>query len=214
MAEQVELEVTPREVVGKATKKLRRVGIIPANISGHNLESEAVQIDAITFARLLRQHKTTGIFALKHQGGATQNALIRHVQHEPSTGKILHIDFFRVDMQEKLSARVPLNYVGESPAVKLEGGVLLHLLETLEVECRASDIVDSLDIDISSLTELESTLHASDVQLPVNFTLITDPAEPIAKVSAPRVEEPTVAETPAEGASETETPASDVQNEA
>ncbi|HCI79163.1 MAG TPA: hypothetical protein DHW02_05700, partial [Ktedonobacter sp.] len=95
MAEQVELEVTPREITGKSTKKLRRAGIIPANISGHNQDSEAVQIDAVTFARLLREHKTTGIFALKQQGSATQNALIRHVQHEPKSGHILHIDFFR-----------------------------------------------------------------------------------------------------------------------
>ena len=214
MAEQVELEITPREVTGKSTKKLRRVGIIPANISGHNQDSEAVQIDAVTFARLIRQHKTTGIFSLKQPDGATQNALIRHVQHEPSTGHILHIDFFRVDMQEQLTGRIPLNFVGESLAVKNEGGVLLHLLEAIEVGYRASDIVNSIDVDISSLTELDSMLHASDVKLPENFTLITDPAEPIAKVNATRAEESAVAaeatETPAENSGAT--PASDVQN--
>ena len=212
MAEQVELEVTPREITGKSTKKLRRAGIIPANISGHNQDSEAVQLDAVTFARLLREHKTTGIFALKQQGGATQNALIRHVQHEPKSGHILHIDFFRVDMQENLTVKIPLNFVGESLAVKNEGGVLLHLLEALEVECRASDIVDSLDVDITPLVELDSILHASDVKLPANYTLVTDPAEPIAKVNVTRAEESAeaAAETPAENTGET--PASDVQN--
>jgi len=211
MAEQVELEIMPREITGKSTKKLRRAGIIPANISGHKQDSQAVQIDAVTFAHLIRQHKTTGIFSLKEQGGATQNALIRHVQHEPSTGHILHIDFFRVDMQEQITGKIPLNFVGESPAVKNEGGVLLHLLEALEVEYRASDIVDSIDVDISSLIELDSVLHASDVKLPANFTLVTPPTELIAKVNATRAEESTAA---AETTSETTTtaPASDVQN--
>ena len=213
MAEQVELEVMPREVTGKSTNKLRRVGIIPANISGHNQDSQAVQIDAVTFARLIREHKTAGIFALKQQDGAIQNALIRHIQHKPSTGHILHIDFFRVDMQEQLSMRVPLNFVGESPAVKNEGGVLLHLLEALEVKCSATDMVSNLEVDISSLTELDSMLHASDVKLPANFTLVTDPSEPIAKVNATRAEES--AETTATPAENTAaTPASDVQNEA
>lgn len=211
MAEQVELEVMPREITGKATKKLRKAGIIPANISGHHQDSEAVQIDAVTFTRLVREHKTKSIFALKQPGGATQNALIRHVQHQPSTGKVLHIDFFRVDLQEQLTVKVPLNFVGESPAIKNEGGILLHLLEALEVECRATDIVDSLDVDISQLTELDATLHASDVKLPANFTLVTDPAEPIAKIEAPRVEEPTT-ESATAGENAAGTPASDVQN--
>jgi large subunit ribosomal protein L25 len=213
MAQQVELEVMPREVVGKASKRLRKAGIIPANISGHHQESQAVQIDAVTFARLLREHKTTNILSLKMQGGATQTALVRHIAHEPSTGKILHIDFFRVNLQEQLTTRVRLNFTGESPAVKIEGGVLLPLVETIEVECRAADIVDSLDVDISSLTELDAMLHASDVQLPTGFTLVTDPAEPIVKVNAPRVEEPTT-ETETTGTDDAATPASDVQNEA
>jgi len=81
-----------------------------------------------------------------------------------------------------------LRFVGESPAVKNEGGVLLHLMEAVEVECTASDIVDNIEVDISSLTEIDATLHASDVKLPANFTLVTDPEEPIAKVAATRAE--------------------------
>ncbi|HCI79164.1 MAG TPA: 50S ribosomal protein L25, partial [Ktedonobacter sp.] len=97
---------------------------------------------------------------------------------------------------------------------KNEGGVLLHLLEALEVECRASDIVDSLDVDITPLIELDSILHASDVKLPANYTLITDPAEPIAKVNVTRAEESAEAEAAAETSEENagETPASEAEN--
>ena len=101
--------------------------------------------------------------------------------------------------------KVPLRFVGEAPAVKDVGGVLLHLLDTLEVECTASDIVDFIEVDISPLTEIDSMLHAEDAQLPTNFTLITDPKEGIAKVAATRAEK--VEETVEETAAPAETPA-------
>lgn len=188
MAQQVELEIAPREVMGKANKKLRKSGFIPANISGHNEPPQAVQVNAVLLERLQRARHATSVLALKMPDGPTQTALIRHVQHAPKSGKILHIDFFRVNLNERIAVRVALNFVGESLAVKNEGGVLLHLLDTLEVECLASDIVEGLDVDISPLTEIDATLHVSDVKLPANFTLITDSNEPIAKVGATRAE--------------------------
>jgi len=89
---------------------------------------------------------------------------------------------------------------------------LLHLLDTLEVECTASDIVDYIEVDISPLTEIDSMLHAEDVQLPTNFTLITDPKEGIAKVAATRVEK--VEEAAEETAAPAEAPAAEETSEA
>jgi large subunit ribosomal protein L25 len=71
----------------------------------------------------------------------------------------------------------------------MQGGVFLHLVEALAVTCEAVDIVEHLDVDISGLTEIDSVLHARDIPLPPNYTLVTDPDEPIAKIAAPRVEE-------------------------
>lgn len=199
MAEQVELEITPRDVMGKATKRLRKSGIIPANISGHKEESMAVQLDEVAFDRLHRSHGARNIIRLRLPNAPYQTALVRRVQRDPRTGKLLHIDFSRVSMSEKVTMRAPLRYVGESPAVKDFQGVLLHLLDALEVECTASDIVEGLDVDISPLVEMESVLHAKDVKLPKNFTLLTDPEEPIVKVAAPKVEAAEVAEEEAAG---------------
>ncbi len=188
MGQQTELEVAPRTIMGKATKRLRKAGLIPGNITGHNQEPQAVQIDEISFDRLRRSGAVRSIISLRLPDASTQTALVRRVQRNPRSGKIVHIDFFRVSLTERISMRVSLHFVGESPAVKNEGGVLLHLLEALEVECTASDIVDALDVDITSLTEIDATLHASDVKLPANYTLVTDPEEPIAKVAATRAE--------------------------
>ncbi len=189
MAQQTELEISPREVLGKATKRLRKVGIIPANIFGHHEASQPVQIDAIAFDQLVRAHHATGIIALRQPGnGATQTALIRHVQHDPRSGKIIHVDFFRVSLTERITSKVPLHFVGEAPAVKLEGGVLLHLMDALDVECEAGDLVEYVEVDITPLTEIDAIIHAGDVKLPTSYTLLTDPKEGIAKVAATRAE--------------------------
>ena len=203
MAEQTELEVAPRTVVGKANKRLRKEGLIPGNIFGHNQEAQPIQLDAVKFDYLRRHGALRNILTLRLPDAGTQTVLLRHVQHEPSTGKILHVDFSRVSLTERVTMRVPLRFVGEALGVKNEGGVLLHLVEALEVECRASDIVEALEVDISSLTEIDATLHASDVKLPANFTLITNAEEPIAKVAATRAE---AAEETAEAAPATPAP--------
>ena len=200
------LQISPREVTGKATKRLRKSGIIPANISGHKEESQTVQVEALAFEALKRAHGATGIITLRlSDSNRAQTALVRRVQRDPRSGKILHIDFSRVSLTERITMKVPLRFVGEAPAVKDVGGVLLHLLDTLEVECTASDIVDFIEVDISPLTEIDSMLHAEDAQLPTNFTLITDPKEGIAKVAATRAEK--VEETEEETAAPAETPA-------
>ena len=191
MAQQTELEVAPRKVLGKASKRLRKAGIIPANIFGHHEESQAVQIAAAAFKRLQRSHHAAGIIALRMPGATDgQTVLIRHVQHDPRTGNVIHVDFFRVSLTERIDVKVPLRFVGEAPAVKNEGGVLLHLLDTLEVECSAADIPEYLEVDVTSLAEIDDIIHAADVPLPANFTLITDPGEGVAKVAATRAELP------------------------
>ncbi len=202
MAEQIELEVSPRQVMGKATKRLRKAGIIPANIYGHKQAPQAVQLEALAFERLRRSHGTRNIITLRLPGRArAQTALIRRVQRDPITGAVLHIDFFRVSLRERIHVKVPLRFVGESPGVKNEGGVLIHPLDTLEIACAASDIPDYLEVDISSLAEIDDALHARDIKLPANVTLLTDPDETVAKVTVTRAE---IAEEAEEAAGEAE----------
>lgn len=188
MAQYTELEVAPRKVMGKKSKLLRKAGLIPGNISGHKEASQAVQLDALMFDRLRRTHATRNILRLRLPDTPLQTVLVRHVQHDPLTDKILHVDFSRVSMTERIEMKIPLRFVGEAPAVKNEGGILLHLTEAIEVACLVLDIAEYIDVDISSLTEIDATLHASDVKLPANYTLISDPEEPIAKVAATRAE--------------------------
>ena len=210
MAEQTELIVAQRQKVGKAAKQLRKAGLIQANIYGHKEESQAVQLDAVAFESLRRAHKTSGIITLRMDGDSkVQTALVRHIQRNPVNGKIVHIDFFRVSLTDRITVKIPLHFVGEAPGVKDEDGVLLHLVDALEVECAAQDIVNGFEVDVTSLAHIDDTLHASDVTLPQGFKLITDPEEPIAKVAATRAEkaeEAEEAEAAAPAAEAVETP--------
>jgi large subunit ribosomal protein L25 len=186
MVEQRELEVARRSIFGKQTKKLRRKGQIPGNIYGHGQESIPVQFDSYTFDRLSHQHGFRSVISLKGLGSGVEMVLVRHVQREPTKERILHVDFTRVSMDERIEARIPLHFVGEAPGVKLAGGLLLHLLESLPVECRVSEIVEAIEVDVSGLTDIDSILSAREVKLPANYILVADPEEPIVKIAAPR----------------------------
>jgi large subunit ribosomal protein L25 len=199
MAQRLELDIAPRSVMGKANKRLRKAGFVPANIYGHNEAPLPVQVEALALERLRREHGTRNVLSLHLPDGPTQTALIGHVQRDACNDAILHVDFKRVNLRERVEVKIPLHFVGEAPGVKVQGGVLLPLLETLIVECRASDLVDFIEVDISSLTDIDSALRAGDIKLPKNFNLVTDPGELVIKVNAPRVEAaPVVTETVAE----------------
>lgn len=189
MAKQVELAVSPREILGKATKRLRREGVIPANIFGHGEAPQSVQLTNLAFEGLRREHHATSVISLKVAGAKkAQTALVRRVQRHPVSGKVLHIDFLRVSLRDRIAAKVPLHFEGTAPGVKIEGGTLLHLADILEVECSAGEIVEAIKIDVSSLEHLDDVIHAKDIPLPANYTLIGDPEEAVVKIAPPRAE--------------------------
>lgn len=200
MAKPTELAVSPRKLTGKAARQLRCKGILPANIFGHGEPSQAVQLDASAFEGLRRGHHATGMIALQIAGEQkTQTALIRHVQRHPLSGQVLHIDFLRVNVRDRIIAKVPLRLEGTAAGVKVEGGILLHITDTLEVECTAGDIVEAIEVDVSSLEHIDDAIHAKDVRLPPHYTLVTDAEETVVKITPPRVEkvEEAVEEAPA-----------------
>jgi large subunit ribosomal protein L25 len=203
MPQQVEFAVERREVLGKKVSRLRRQGIIPGNIFGGGKASVPIQLDGHTFERFLATHGATTVLALRIAGGSAETTIVRHVQHEPVTGKIEHVDFQHVEMSQPMKARVPIRLRGVSLAVKIFDGVLLHLLDAVEVEALPANLPDAVEVDISGLEELKATLHVRDLEIPQGVTVLTDADETIVKVEPPRVaveEIPAaVAPAPAEG---------------
>jgi large subunit ribosomal protein L25 len=212
LANQVLLQVASRTMLGKRVKQLRRQGIIPANLYGRHQPSLPLQVDFYALDRFLAGQHAAHVVDLRVEGSKSEvhNALLRHIARSPRSGKILHLDFLRVSMSEPVTVHVPVSLKGTAPAVAVDGGVLLHMLDALEVECLPGDIPDSLELDISSMAEMDATLHVRDVVVPRGVTLLSDLEEPIVKVVAPRAvlaEEAAEAAKEAEAAEEAATPA-------
>lgn len=183
------LAAEPRTVLGKKVRALRRTGKLPIHLFGHG-DSVALQIETRSFERLRELRQTAGLIELRVSDTAQPEiVLIRHIERDPRTSKVQHIDFFRVRMNETLTAKVPLRLNGVAPAAKLLSGVVYLLQETVEIEALPDDLPEAVNVDAAVLIGFDSVVHARDLQLPPRVKLLTSPDEPLVKVQPPRVEE-------------------------
>jgi large subunit ribosomal protein L25 len=213
------LAAQPREITGKAVKKLRSAGRLPAVVYGHGVDSTNVTIDAHEFDLLRKHVGPNALIDLSVDGKKADPVLIHDVQIHPVNRRALHADLFLVRMTEELTVDVRLVATGESAAVEQLNGTLLHPTEHIRVKALPDHLPQSIEYSIESLVDFDAAIHVRDLSIPDDVTLLTDPDEVIAKVQAPRIEveeEPVVAEGEegaegeaaegAEGAAEGETP--------
>ena len=198
-ATRTELEVRRRDVLGKKVKQLRRQGLTPANIYGHHVESLAIQVPTDDLRHVLRSVARNEIVYLRLDGDEPRPSFIRLVQRDAITDAILHVDFYQVSLLEKVRMNVPLHLVGTAPAVDMFNGTLLHSLDAVAVEGLPTDIPLHIDIDVSGLEQIDQSIHVSDLDLPGNLTLLTDPELVVAKVAPPAVERAEEVEEAVEG---------------
>lgn len=186
MADQVTFTVQRRSALGHEASKLRREGIVPGNIIGRDRASIPVQFDGLEFKRLVAKHAASTVWQLSLGSGARENVIVRHVQREPVTGAIQHVDFQHVEMNQPIKAKVPLRLEGEAPGVRREGGMLLTLLDAIEVEARPRDLPEALTLDVSGMEHLKDSLHVRDITAPNGVTVLTNADEPVVKIEPPR----------------------------
>lgn len=184
------LSVKPRSVRGKEVARLRRAGTLPAVVYGAGQPSTPIELDAREFDVMHRQAGRHAVVDLHVDGDRPRPVLLHAIQEHPVTRKPLHVDFLAVNMEEERTVDVPVVVVGESEAVDKMGGVLLHLRDAVLVRAKPDDIPSGVELDITPLSDFEQTLHASDLRIPAGVTLVTDPGEALARVQAPRLEEP------------------------
>ena len=181
-----EVHAQPRTVTGKKVRALRRDGIVPANVFGHG-ESRAIQAADRDLEAFLAHGGRTGLVTV-YIGGEQQPALVKHVQRDPRTAKLQHIDFQAVSLNQRITSAVPLRFVGESAAVAKLDGVLLHPTTEIQVESLAREIPDAIEVDLAVLEELGTSIKAGDLILPKGATLAGTPDDVVAMVQAPKVE--------------------------
>lgn len=193
-----------RKVVGRKVKNLRQEGVLPANIYGKKVKSLAVSVKENDFDKVYKVAGETGLLEIKVDDEA-RPVLIHNIQRNPLTDTPIHVDFLQVDLKEKVTAQVPLELVGDSPAEKQGLGTVVQYVNELEVEALPSDLPEKFEISKEKLSEVEQAVKVSD--LPVDKAKVEIKADPeliVVKVEPPQKEEVAPApepsgETPAEG---------------
>lgn len=170
-------------------KRLIKQGEIPAELYGHKLKNLHLSVNANEFARVLRAAGESTLIELVAEDGSRHNVLIHDIQKHFLTSRPIHADFYEVSMTEKLRARVALEYIGESRAVRDLGGVLIKALNDLEVECLPADLPHSIPVEISVLAEFGQTIHVKDLKVSDKVKVLTSGEEVVAKVQEPRAAE-------------------------
>lgn len=184
----LELKALPRTVRGRKTNKQRKAGQIPAVIYGHGVKSEPLYVNAKDFAKVYTEAGESSLITLE-VGGKNRNVLIHDVARDPLSENFLHVDFYQVRMDEKIKAEVPLNFIGESLAVKAEAGVLVKNMQEVEIEALPKDLPHHIDVDISVLETFEDHIFVKNINVPEGVKIIAEENEIVASVIPPRSEE-------------------------
>lgn len=168
---------------------------MPANIYGKKIKSLAVQVKADEFQKVFSEAGETGLVELK-LGEKVHPVLIHNVQLGPVSDLPLHIDFLEVSLKEKVTATVPIELIGESPAEK-EGGVVVQQMHEVEVEALPTDLPEKIEVDISGLTEIDQAIKAGELKVDKTKVEVKEDPERIVVSVAPPAKEEVVAPPPA-----------------
>jgi large subunit ribosomal protein L25 len=207
----MQIKAQKREVVGKASRRLRRSGRLPAVVYGHNTTTASLDLDAHEFERLFARTGKTQLIDLVIDGGRPHKVLVSEVQRSPRRNTLLHVDFHQVSLRERLQVDVPVVVTGEAEPVRAGVADVLLVMHTLKVECVPTKIPEMIEIDISHLPEVDAAVRVSDLQLAEGVTAVADAEDVIVKLAARRV---VVEEAPAEAAEEAPAEAAEAEAEA
>ncbi len=183
------LKARARETKGKGmARRLRQEGWVPAVLYGAETENQMLAVEAKHLDAVFRAAgRGSFLVDLKVEGGSAGAglALMREVQHHPTRGDVLHVDFQHVSLKKKIHLTIPIVLSGEPVGVKTSGGVLELLIREVEVECLPSDVPTELRVDVSDL-DVGHSIHVSDFTIP-NATILTSPATAVVTVARPTV---------------------------
>lgn len=191
-----------RNVLGKKVKKLRRQGILPANVYGKDLNSTAVQVKLAEFQPIYKEVGETGLIDLQVDG-QTRPVLVKNINIDFRTHTPLHADFFQVNLKEKVKTMVPLVLIGEPKAVSEKVGILLQQLNEVEVEALPEALPENIEVPVETLSAVDEQVTVADLKKPDNVTILTDESQTVARIGELVVEE---AEPEPEAVAEGETP--------
>ena len=174
------LEVQKREK-GKL-HATRKAGKLPAVLYGRHESSTPIVIEAKAFEKVFRSAGESSVITLSGLGEVKQ-ALIHEVSVDPVSGHAIHADFYVIEKGQKVTVPIPLSFVGVSPAVKNLGGILVKVMHEIEIECDPTELPHEIEVDISSLTALDSQIAIKDLKFPPSAEVQIDMEEVVALIA-------------------------------
>ncbi len=184
----MDLAVQERSKFGKALKTLRGEGFVPAEFYGHGMQNRHLSIGKKEIEAIFKSDGESGVINLV-LGKDKIPSIIHDISHDSISGDIIHIDFYGVRMDEKITKGIPLEFVGESPAAKSGSGVLNKTLSEVEVEALPGDLPHMIEVDLSGLAELNQSLYVKDLKVPAKVKIMLDPDTVVVTVTPPAEEE-------------------------
>jgi large subunit ribosomal protein L25 len=178
----MQLNATTRQILGKRTRRLHREGKLAAVVYGHNTAATPLVLDRLEFQKVFTKSGRTHLLDLVVDGDRTEKVLIREIQTHPRRLGPIHVDFYQVSLEEKITVEVPVHLVGESAAVKRGDADILQPIHAVRVECLPTDIPEAFEVDLTPLEEIESELRISDLSVPKGVTVLVDADELLVKI--------------------------------
>ena len=185
----VEIELNPRELMGKKAGRLRRAGIVPVHLYGPGMEPRALQCNASQLIRVLATAGAATPIHITIQGEPGNHlAFAREIQWDPKRDDLLHVDLLAADISRPVTAQVPIVLIGESAGARTVSGTVMHQLRTVDIQALPLEMPSEIELDISVMEEPDSVIRVSDLLIPENATLLSDVEELVVRIELPRVE--------------------------
>jgi len=178
----MQLKASTRDLLGKRSRRLHGEGKLAAVVYGHNTKPTPLVLERLEFQKVFLKSGRTHLVDLIVNGGRTEKVLVREIQTHPRRLGPIHVDFYQVNLEEKITVEVPVHLVGESAAVKRGDADILQPIHSLRVECLPSDIPEAFEVDLTPLEEIESEIRISDIKMPKGVTVLIDPEELVVKI--------------------------------
>ncbi len=186
--DKLSLHAEERKILGKKVKHLREKGSLPAHVFGRGVEGENVSVNSKEFLKTFHQAGETGVIELKIGAEKVRPVLVREVQYDPMTSEPVHIDFYQVDLSKKVKVPVPITLVGEQPeVVKLGEAIVLQTLNEVEVEALPGDLVEKIEVDITSLKAIDDGITVGQLNYDKSKLTLSAGEEEVVVKLAPAV---------------------------
>ncbi|MBN1956553.1 MAG: 50S ribosomal protein L25 [Anaerolineae bacterium] len=183
----IELDAELRTVTGKKVRNLRQEEWTPAILYGRGLESRPIKVQTKEAEEVVRQAGTSQLVTLNIAGEAPVQVIVRDLQRDVLRRNLLHVDLYQVEMTRAITVEVPLMLVNESPVIESGNGILLQGLQSVHIECLPGDLIDSIEVDIGVLAEVDQQITVGDLAIPSSIQVLSDLEEMVVRIA--RLEE-------------------------